>query len=83
MGSSNSTPVAPATPAPAAPAPKEEACTLGPIGPDGKPKKICCTCPDTKKLRDVCIVERGEEHPYCQALVEAHKACLRVEGFQV
>ncbi len=25
----------------------------------------------------------GEEHPYCQALIEAHKACLRVEGFNV
>lgn len=25
----------------------------------------------------------GEEHAYCQALIEAHKACLRVEGFKV
>jgi hypothetical protein len=25
----------------------------------------------------------GPEHPYCQALIEAHKACLRVEGFKV
>eukprot|EP00983_Pelagomonas_calceolata_P115844 1160244-Pelagomonas_calceolata.AAC.1 len=31
----------------------------GPVGPDGKPKKICCSCPDTKKLRDTCITERG------------------------
>jgi cytochrome c oxidase assembly protein subunit 17 len=94
-----------------------------PIGPDGKPKKICCSCPDTKRLRDTCIAERGawasglrghqgpciaavpprwrgrhrshkahpsprspcagEEHAYCQALIEAHKACLRVEGFKV
>ncbi|KAK6946719.1 Cytochrome c oxidase copper chaperone [Dillenia turbinata] len=23
-------------------------------------KKICCACPETKKLRDECIVEHGE-----------------------
>lgn len=51
---------------------------------DAKPKKkICCACPDTKRLRDECIAERGEEHPYCAALIEAHKACLRLEGFNV
>ncbi|CAO2040373.1 unnamed protein product, partial [Urochloa humidicola] len=27
---------------------------------DSKPKKkICCACPDTKRLRDECIVEHG------------------------
>ena len=32
-------------------------------------------------LQNIFIV--GEEHPYCKALIEAHKACLRVEGFNV
>ncbi|KIY97507.1 Cytochrome c oxidase copper chaperone [Monoraphidium neglectum] len=51
---------------------------------DAKPKKkICCACPDTKRLRDECIALRGEEHAYCAALIEAHKACLRLEGFNV
>jgi hypothetical protein len=26
---------------------------------------------------------QGEEHAYCQALIEAHKQCLRLEGFNV
>ena len=29
------------------------------------------------------VPHTGEEHVYCQALIEAHKACLRVEGFNV
>ncbi|CAI9721646.1 cytochrome c oxidase copper chaperone [Octopus vulgaris] len=24
--------------------------------------KPCCACPETKKVRDACIVEKGEEH---------------------
>ncbi|CAN6920453.1 unnamed protein product [Brassica oleracea var. botrytis] len=44
-------------------------------------KKICCACPDTKKLRDECIVEHGE--PACAKWIEAHKMCLRAEGFNV
>ena len=47
----------------------------------GKP--ICCCCPDTKKLRDECVVKLGEEHPDCVKLIEAHKVCLRDEGFDV
>jgi cytochrome c oxidase assembly protein subunit 17 len=46
-------------------------------------KKICCCCPDTKKARDECVVFKGEDHPDCQKLIEAHKACLRSEGFDV
>ncbi|GFH51600.1 hypothetical protein CTEN210_08076 [Chaetoceros tenuissimus] len=46
-------------------------------------KKICCCCPDTKKARDECVVFKGEEHPDCVALIEAHKVCLREEGFDV
>ena len=47
-----------------------------------KPKcKICCACPDTRKLRDECIVTQGEEK--CAETIEAHKMCLRAEGFNV
>ncbi|KAG2424808.1 hypothetical protein HXX76_014230 [Chlamydomonas incerta] len=81
MGASGSKPEG-AGPGPALPTPSPAPPGV-PIGADGKPKKICCSCPDTKKLRDTCIAERGEEHVYCQALIEAHKACLRVEGFKV
>ncbi|KAF3339103.1 cytochrome c oxidase copper chaperone 1-like protein [Carex littledalei] len=49
---------------------------------DVKPKKkICCACPDTKRLRDECIVEHGEDA--CTKWIEAHKQCLRAEGFNV
>ncbi|XP_071736662.1 cytochrome c oxidase copper chaperone 2 [Rutidosis leptorrhynchoides] len=44
-------------------------------------KKICCACPDTKKLRDECIVEHGESA--CAKWIEAHRLCLRSEGFNV
>ncbi|XP_022734008.1 cytochrome c oxidase copper chaperone 1-like [Durio zibethinus] len=51
-------------------------------GAESKPKKkICCACPDTKKLRDECIVEHGEEA--CAKWIEAHRMCLRAEGFNV
>ncbi|KAA0203944.1 hypothetical protein HAZT_HAZT009299 [Hyalella azteca] len=37
-----------------------------------KPKcKACCACPETKQVRDACIVEKGEEN--CSELIEAHK----------
>ncbi|KAF7072683.1 hypothetical protein CFC21_077780 [Triticum aestivum] len=49
---------------------------------DTKPKKkICCACPDTKRLRDECIVEHGEDA--CGKWIEAHRLCLRAEGFNV
>lgn len=57
------------TPAPAAP-------MLGKSG-----KKICCSCPDTKQVRDLCVVTNGEE--LCKDIIEKHKACLRNEGFTV
>lgn len=50
--------------------------------PESKPKKkICCACPDTKQLRDECIVQHGEEA--CAKWIEAHLKCLRAEGFNV
>jgi cytochrome c oxidase assembly protein subunit 17 len=60
------------TPAPAPP----------PLAADApKPKKICCACPDTRKPRDECVVMNGEDK--CAAQIEAHKKCLRAEGFDV
>lgn len=44
------------------------------------PCKMCCACPETKQLRDECIVMKGEAG--CQSFIEAHKACLRKEGFE-
>lgn len=44
-------------------------------------KKICCSCPLTRRARDACVVENGNEA--CKYLIEAHNACLRDEGFNV
>eukprot|EP00189_Rhodosorus_marinus_P006565 CAMPEP_0113955584 /NCGR_PEP_ID=MMETSP0011_2-20120614/1442_1 /TAXON_ID=101924 /ORGANISM="Rhodosorus marinus" /LENGTH=64 /DNA_ID=CAMNT_0000965345 /DNA_START=224 /DNA_END=418 /DNA_ORIENTATION=- /assembly_acc=CAM_ASM_000156 len=46
-----------------------------------KKKKICCVCPETRTKRDECMVEHGEEA--CYMFIEAHKNCLRKEGFDV
>ena len=56
---------------PAQPGPK--------LGKSGK--KICCSCPETKKARDECVVLNGEDK--CADVIEAHKRCLREEGFSV
>jgi len=52
-----------------------------PVGPDGKKLKPCCVCPETKKVRDECIMDKGEEN--CGHLIEAHKACMRYFGFKI
>lgn len=53
-----------------------------PPAAEGKPKKkMCCACPESKKARDECIVLNGEEA--CKQFIDAHKACLRSEGFNV
>ena len=49
------------------------------LGKSGK--KICCSCPVTRKARDECLVMNGEDA--CRKFIEAHKACLREEGFYV
>ncbi|XP_058831237.1 cytochrome c oxidase copper chaperone [Topomyia yanbarensis] len=47
-----------------------------------KPKcKACCACPETKRARDSCIMERGEEN--CGELIEKHKQCMRDMGFNI
>ncbi|KAK4523302.1 hypothetical protein GAYE_PCTG50G1196 [Galdieria yellowstonensis] len=56
-------------------------CSHG-VDAEGKPKKkMCCACPETKKQRDECILQHGEDK--CKEFIEAHKACLRQEGFKV
>ncbi|KAK1416082.1 hypothetical protein QVD17_31870 [Tagetes erecta] len=62
--------------------PKDEGPAVVAATSETKPKKkICCACPDTKKLRDECIVEHGESA--CEKWIEAHRLCLRSEGFNV
>lgn len=47
-----------------------------------KPKlKICCSCPETKKLRDQCVLINGEEK--CQVEIQNHLDCLRKLGFNI
>jgi len=63
-------------------APAAEAQVAPPQAAEEKPKlKPCCACPETKKARDACIVEKGEAE--CGDLIEAHKECMRKMGFNV
>ena len=56
--------------------------TAGDKTTDEKPKlKPCCACPETKRVRDACIIEKGEEN--CGDLIEAHKECMRKLGFKI
>lgn len=71
-----------AVPSPEIPAVNEGSAAPAATAADSKPrKKICCACPDTKRLRDECVVEHGESA--CAKWIEAHKRCLRAEGFNV
>ncbi|RKP26526.1 cytochrome c oxidase copper chaperone [Syncephalis pseudoplumigaleata] len=53
-----------------------------PLDKDGKPLKPCCVCPDTKRIRDECMLRTGDEQACCKE-IEAHKACLRALGFNI
>lgn len=44
-------------------------------------KKICSVCPETKRLRDECVVQHGEDA--CGKWIEAHLKGLRAKGFNV
>ena len=57
-----------------------EPCTAA-SRPVEKKLRICCACPDTRKIRDECVMHNGEEQ--CAVQIEAHKKCLRAEGFKV
>ncbi|PAA94314.1 hypothetical protein BOX15_Mlig029109g3, partial [Macrostomum lignano] len=52
-----------------------------PVDANGNKLKPCCACPDTRKLRDQCIMAKGEDQ--CTDLIEAHKLCLRNLGFNI
>ncbi|CAG0883807.1 unnamed protein product [Darwinula stevensoni] len=49
--------------------------------PEGKPLKPCCACPETRRARDECIVQNGEEA--CTELIQAHKECMKKMGFNL
>ena len=51
------------------------------VTPEGKKLKICCACPETRELRDNCIVENGQEN--CVAQINKHIECLRNLGFDM
>ncbi|XP_020776063.1 cytochrome c oxidase copper chaperone [Boleophthalmus pectinirostris] len=57
------------------------AASVEPVVEEKKPLKPCCACPETKKVRDACIIEKGEEN--CTQLIEAHKECMRALGFKI
>ncbi|KAG2393934.1 hypothetical protein C9374_003698 [Naegleria lovaniensis] len=44
-------------------------------------KKICCSCPDIKKIRDSCLITNGEDNAECKYLITAYRLCLRDVGF--
>ncbi|XP_055461210.1 cytochrome c oxidase copper chaperone-like [Psammomys obesus] len=51
-----------------------------PESQEKKPQKPCCACPETTKVRDAGITEKGE---HCGRLIEAHKECVRALGFKI
>jgi len=58
------------------------ASAAAPEAAEAKPKcKPCCACPETRKARDACLAEKGEES--CADLIEAHKQCMIGMGFKI
>lgn len=51
------------------------------LKPEIKKPKICCACPETRKLRDECVIIKSESE--CKKEIEDHKICLRLLGFEV
>ena len=45
--------------------------------------KPCCACPETRKVRDNCVLTSENGPDDCLELIEAHKNCLRELGFKV
>jgi len=43
--------------------------------------KACCACPQTKGIRDECVIINGEEN--CSKEIAAHLACMRAAGFNI
>ena len=58
------------------------AAATAPEASEAKPKcKPCCACPETRKPRDACIAEKGEEG--CGDFIEAHRQCMIGMGFKI
>ncbi|KAJ1814760.1 hypothetical protein LPJ75_002634 [Coemansia sp. RSA 2598] len=46
--------------------------------------KPCCVCLETKKARDTCFFEKGDEaEKKCHYLILAHRQCMEDLGFKV
>ncbi|KAI9337565.1 cytochrome C oxidase copper chaperone-domain-containing protein [Obelidium mucronatum] len=45
--------------------------------------KPCCACPDTRQVRDECVIEFGEDSVKCKDLITAHQDCMREMGFKI
>ncbi|KAJ3161504.1 hypothetical protein HDU86_007286, partial [Geranomyces michiganensis] len=79
MGAADSKPASPLpsmpTPTPATAAVTTVADPSSPAKPKCKP---CCACPDTRKARDECVFDNGEEK--CADLIKAHQDCMRAQG---
>ena len=43
----------------------------------------CCVCPETRKIRDECVLYNGPESPKCAEIIQAHIKCLQSYGFIV
>ena len=48
---------------------------------EGKKLKICCACPETREVRDECIIRNGQEN--CVKAISDHIACLKKLGFNM
>ncbi|KAJ1642977.1 hypothetical protein LPJ64_005203 [Coemansia asiatica] len=56
--------------------------TKDPKNPDNL--KPCCVCLETKKARDTCFFEKGDEaEKKCHYLILAHRQCMEDFGFKV
>ncbi|OMH80396.1 Cytochrome c oxidase copper chaperone [Zancudomyces culisetae] len=48
-----------------------------------KPKP-CCACPDTKRARDQCFLDKGDSAEQdCHHLIIAHRECMASFGYKV
>ncbi|KAL2918892.1 hypothetical protein HK105_201726 [Polyrhizophydium stewartii] len=78
MGAGQSTQTSPAAGASSQAVPAALAGTPAAEAPKCKP---CCACPDTRKARDECVFNLGEDK--CKDLIKAHQDCMRSMGFNI
>ncbi|KAJ1667560.1 Cytochrome c oxidase copper chaperone [Coemansia sp. RSA 1646] len=65
---------------------KNTTTTTSTIDPIKNPKglKPCCACPETKKARDTCYFESGDDaESKCHYLILAHRKCMEDLGFKI